>query len=62
MPGAAGRELDQKGIQDHLNAFAATGTISKYAVPGTVLFVDAIDKTSVGKLNKRMLREKYDRP
>jgi acyl-CoA synthetase (AMP-forming)/AMP-acid ligase II len=24
-----------------------------------VLFVDAIDKTSVGKINKRVLREKY---
>jgi fatty-acyl-CoA synthase len=28
-------------------------------VPDKVLFVDAIDKTSVGKINKRFLREKY---
>ncbi|HOY36816.1 MAG TPA: fatty acid--CoA ligase [Piscinibacter sp.] len=57
----AGCAADQKAIQDHLSAFAAAGTISKYAVPSTVLFVEAIEKTSVGKLNKKLLREKYER-
>jgi fatty-acyl-CoA synthase len=28
-------------------------------VPEDVLFVDAIDKTSVGKIDKKLLREKY---
>ncbi|MCW8984913.1 MAG: AMP-binding protein [Thermoanaerobaculales bacterium] len=36
-----------------------TGEISKWAVPDDVLFVDAIDKTSVGKIDKKALRKKY---
>jgi fatty-acyl-CoA synthase len=35
------------------------GAISKWAVPERVLFVDAIEKTSVGKLDKKRLREKH---
>ena len=56
-----GMAVDAKAIQDHLGRFAAAGTISKYAVPGTVLFVDVIEKTSVGKLDKKLLRQKYER-
>lgn len=35
------------------------GTIPKYGVPDRVLIVDEIAKTSVGKINKRKLREEY---
>lgn len=55
-PGQAANTAD---IQEHLREFVRRGTISKYAVPDHVLFVDAIEKTSVGKINKRLLREKY---
>ena len=37
------------------------GTISKYAVPDRVHFVDAIPKTSVGKLDKKVIRAKLRR-
>ena len=46
-------------IQRHMKGFADTGAIPKYAVAERVLFVDAIAKTSVGKLNKKLLRETY---
>jgi fatty-acyl-CoA synthase len=35
------------------------GAISKYAVPQTILFVESLDTTSVGKLDKKALRQKY---
>ena len=37
---------------------ATRGAISKYAVPDRVYFVDAIPKTSVGKLDKKVIRAK----
>lgn len=55
----AGFKADKAGIQQHLSEFASTGAISKFAVPDRILFIDAIDKTSVGKFNKKVLREKY---
>ena len=46
----------EKAIRDHIADFAERGTISKYAVPDRVYFVDAIPKTSVGKLDKKVIR------
>ena len=48
----------EAGIRDHVADFAGQGTISKYAVPDRVYFVDAIPKTSVGKLDKKVIRAK----
>ena len=42
-------------VLDH----ALRGVIPKYGVPDRILFVPQIDKTSVGKLDKKVLREKY---
>jgi fatty-acyl-CoA synthase len=44
---------------NHVLAFSESGQISKYAVPRIVRFVDQLEKTSVGKLNKRRLREQF---
>ncbi|HEX7907615.1 MAG TPA: fatty acid--CoA ligase [Paraburkholderia sp.] len=46
-------------IRQHVMTFSATGQISKYAVPQIVKFVDALEKTSVGKMNKKWLREQF---
>jgi len=46
-------------IRNHVLAFSETGRISKYAVPQIVKIVDQLDKTSVGKLNKKRLREQF---
>ena len=40
-------------------AAAAAGSVPVYAVPERVEFVDALERTSVGKINKRLLRERY---
>ena len=43
----------------HVAEYVKRGEISRYAVPDQVYFVDAIPKTSVGKLDKKALRHKY---
>lgn len=54
-----GQTLDIDGLRAHLSGFVQSGLISRYAVPDRVLLVEAIDKTSVGKIDKKRLREKY---
>ena len=39
--------------------YAEKGVVSRFAVPDRIVFVGEIDKTSVGKLDKKVLREKY---
>jgi len=46
-------------IKTHLRGFTARGLISPYAIPEQVNFVEQLPKTSVGKLNKRSLRETF---
>jgi len=54
-PGA----LSADALRSHLKARAEAGAISPYAVPERYLFIDEIAKTSVGKLDKKRLRELY---
>jgi fatty-acyl-CoA synthase len=49
-------DTSEDAIRRHVQAFADRGTISKFAVPDRVYFVDAIPKTSVGKLDKKVIR------
>ncbi|SAL88725.1 AMP-dependent synthetase and ligase [Caballeronia terrestris] len=51
--------VSEDDIRKHVLAFSETGQISKYAVPQIVKIVDQLDKTSVGKLNKKRLREQF---
>lgn len=39
--------------------FVEKGIIPKYGIPSKIAIVDSIDKTSVGKINKKELRKKY---
>jgi fatty-acyl-CoA synthase len=51
--------LTEDELRRHVFAFSEKGQISKYAVPQIVKFVDALQKTSVGKMNKKWLREQF---
>jgi fatty-acyl-CoA synthase len=51
--------LRETDIKAHLEAFATRGLISKYGIPETIQFVDQLAKTSVGKVDKKGLRETY---
>jgi fatty-acyl-CoA synthase len=58
------RTTDANGVSDaaiksHLKTFADQGIISKYGIPEKILFIDGIPKTSVGKINKKELRQQY---
>ncbi|MEP7041431.1 MAG: fatty acid--CoA ligase [Dokdonella sp.] len=54
-----GHHTSEDEIKAHLLHLCEQDVISRYAVPVRVLLVEAIEKTSVGKLNKKLLREKY---
>ncbi len=51
--------LTEKDVIHLVKEYADKGLVNKHVVLLKVRFVDAIDKTSVGKVNKVMLREKY---
>jgi fatty-acyl-CoA synthase len=55
----AGAAVTEDDVKAHVMGFTRTGRISKYAVPQVVKFVDALEKTSVGKMNKKWLREQF---
>ena len=45
----------RKLVQEHVD----DASLSKYAMPDRVILVEALEKTSVGKIDKRILRERY---
>jgi len=55
----ADHRLSKQTIKAHVSKFAAIGAISRYAVPERIILVDALEKTSVGKTNKKAMREKF---
>jgi fatty-acyl-CoA synthase len=46
-------------VQKEVEKEVDTGVLPRYAIPERVLFIDAIDRTSVGKIDKKLLRQKY---
>jgi fatty-acyl-CoA synthase len=48
----------EDAIRRHVAQFVEQGLISRYGVPDRVYFVDAIPRTSVGKLDKKVIRAK----
>ena len=51
-------KVTEREIQAHVSEWVERGVISKWAVP-EVRFVANLDKTSVGKLDKKLMRQKY---
>jgi fatty-acyl-CoA synthase len=54
-----GGKPDADDIRAHLRDYATKGVISTLAIPDHFRFVDALERTSVGKLNKKATRDKY---
>lgn len=51
--------IGEDGLKAFMREAATHGTIPRYAVPDTILVVDELPKTSVGKLNKKVMRTTF---
>ena len=56
---APGDSLDQPMLEAHLKQFVDRGQINKWAIPRQVHFVTDIPKPSIGKINKKLIREMH---
>jgi fatty-acyl-CoA synthase len=53
------KEVGPEQLRAHMATAVTTGALPKYAVPERYLIVEEIPKTSVGKLDKKKIREIY---
>jgi len=51
--------LTEDDIKTHVQRYADKGVVSRWAVPSRVRSLPALDRTSVGKLDKKVLRQRY---
>lgn len=56
--GKEGASLDPQAIKTHLQGFVESGCINRWAIPRQIRIVQEIPKTSVGKVNKKLIRER----
>lgn len=54
---SAGASLTKEEVQQHLQQFVDSGKINKWAIPEAINIVEEIPKTSVGKINKKLIRQ-----
>ena len=54
-----GGDLSGTQVKAHLKSLADAGVISKFGIPDKIVFVEALPKTSVGKFDKKKLRQTY---
>ena len=52
-------KITEEELKDFYKRYVDEGVIPKYGIPKRILIVDAIAKTSVGKLNKKELRKQF---
>lgn len=55
----ASAPVTEEDIKGHLKFSADRGVISKYGIPQRILFVEQLPKTSVGKIDKKVLRQQH---
>ena len=51
-----GQALDAAGLQAHMMPFVEQGRINKWGIPRSIALVNEVPKTSVGKLDKKVIR------
>ncbi len=55
-------KLKAESVKTHMQKFVEDGTITKWSVPEHILFVEELPRTSVGKIDKKVLRSRYPDP
>ena len=55
-------KLDESLLKDYFKSAAGKGIILRHGVPERAVFVEAVAKASVGKINKKELRHQFGRP
>jgi fatty-acyl-CoA synthase len=55
------RDDFQRELKEYLYHFVDRGIIAKWTIPDEVYMVDEIPKTSVGKINKKEIRKKFQK-
>ena len=59
---AGDSKISDSDVKQAIAIEVEKGNLSKWAIPENVEFVEVIDKTSVGKLDKKVLRARYSQP
>ena len=54
-------KLDQEKLREHLEQFVNAGRIAKFWLPDEYIPIEGFEKTSTGKIDKKVLREKLKR-
>lgn len=52
-------KLTPEDLKGHLQRFVDEGVITDWSIPEAYVFVDELPKTSVGKIDKKVLRSRY---
>jgi fatty-acyl-CoA synthase len=55
----AGSTASEDDVKDRVRARVEAGDLSRYAIPDHVVFAESLEKTSVGKLDKKKMRAMY---
>jgi fatty-acyl-CoA synthase len=51
--------VDENALMEHMATMSERGLLPKYGVPDRCIIVDEIPKTSVGKIDKKLIRHNY---
>ncbi len=51
-------KITEKELIEHFNKYVEEGVLPKWGIPDKIYFVESLPKTSVGKLDKKVLRKK----
>jgi fatty-acyl-CoA synthase len=55
------KTIDQEAIKAHLMKYVESGRIAKFWIPDEYILVDAFEKTSTGKIDKKPLKKRLEK-